>query len=93
MFCPKCGNSLSDTAMFCSNCGHKFEKSGKKQIMSPKKKKIVISALVCLCVLILVYFSLVHILQSKWNYVVINGKAHICGYNGNESEIVIPKNT
>ncbi len=62
MFCPECGNSIPDTAKFCSRCGHKFEtieKSEKKYVRFLKKKKIVIPLLRC-CILLLVYFSLFH---------------------------------
>lgn len=65
MFCPKCGKEMPNTAMFCGNCGHKFEKSGNRKRISAKSKKFVrmfvIAVLGCfLCVSILVYSSLLH---------------------------------
>lgn len=41
MFCPKCGKDMPDTAMFCGNCGHKFEKSEIRKQTGDKTKKFV----------------------------------------------------
>lgn len=96
MFCPKCGKNMPDTAKFCGNCGYKFEKSGsRKQVNAKTKKfvkKIIIAVLCCVCLPILVCFIFYHIPTSDWCYCFDNsGKAVITGYNGKESEIVVPE--
>lgn len=77
MFCPKCGKSMPDTAIFCANCGYKFEKSGNRKRVSVKKKKFIkkfvkkfiIAVLGCLlCVSILVNSSLLHKVSDSEDY-------------------------
>ena len=73
MFCPKCGNSISDTAKFCGMCGHKFEiaeKSGMKYVRTLKKKKVVMPLLGC-CILLGLFFLFSNALRQRRKYLGI----------------------
>ena len=93
MFCSQCGKKLPDTAMFCVNCGHKFDKTGGRKCINVKKKKFIKKFVIvgcCTCLPILIYFSLFH-KTPDWNYRIDDGKATIMRYNGKESVIIIPE--
>ena len=96
MFCPKCGNKVSDIAKFCGKCGYKFEKRLDESLTKNSKiKKIVITVLACcICVGLFIYWGEYYDHEPDWDYGMHgNGriwKAEIHFYNGNETDVIIP---
>lgn len=87
MFCPKCGKKLSDTARFCG-CGHKFEKSGRQDWISAIK--VVLGWCACWLILAILTPRAGVAPPSDWHYQIHDGRAEITGYDGKESEVIIP---
>ena len=96
MFCPKCGNKVSDIAKFCGKCGYKFEKRPDELLAkSLKIKKVVITVLACcICVGLFIYWGEYYDHEPDWEYELYgNGellKASITSYDGNETNVIMP---
>ena len=71
MFCPKCGNELSDVAAFCNKCGYAVKEGNssenKKKNIEEKQKKGVMWGILLLAVCI--FGSVGIFLLYQWKYI------------------------